>query len=150
MHNIKSDRWLDLIREIIRKEGIYDANALLRSLDTEDMDWDKLSAVVEIAGVHKASNIAYLAEHLDDFAFIPHAKSESDVGHFLVDNMNEYAMNIEMEDFFDFSGFGEHYTEEHDGHFVDSGFVYYNSDSTLDEFLEELESEDEGMNMGGI
>ena len=31
-----------------------------------------------------------------------------------------------------------------------SGFVYYDSYDSLDEFLEELESEDEGMDMGGM
>ncbi len=39
------------------------------------------------AHVQKASNIAFLAEHLDEFSFIPEAKTEEDVGHFLVDNI---------------------------------------------------------------
>ena len=59
-------------------------------------------------------------------------------------------MNIEMEEYFDFYGFGEYFAEEHDGQFVSGGFVYFDSDKTLDEFLEELESEDEGMDMGGM
>lgn len=67
-----------------------------------------------------------------------------------MDNVDEYGMNIEMEDYFDFSGFGEHFAEKHDGQFVNGGFVYFDSDRTLDEFLEELESEDEGMDMGGM
>ena len=58
---------------------------MLKALDTEDMDWEKLSAVVALADVHTASNITCLAEHLSDFAFIPDAKSEEDVGHYLVD-----------------------------------------------------------------
>lgn len=120
---------------------------MLRSLDTGDMDWGKLTAAVELANVKSAANIAAVAEHLGEFAFIPDAKSESDVGHFLVD---EYVMNIEMEEYFDFSGFGEYFAEEHDGQFVNGGFVYFDSDRVLDEFLEELESEDEGMDMGGM
>ena len=51
-----------------------------------------------------------------------------------------------MEEYFDFSGFGEYFAEEHDGQFVGGGFIYFDSDRTL----EELESEDEGMNMGGM
>ena len=31
---------------------------------------------------------------------------------------------------------------------MSGGFVYFDSHRTLDEFLEELESEDEGMDMG--
>ena len=78
------------------------------------------------------------------------AKTEEDVGHYLVDNISEYRLNLEMEDYFDFSGFGEHIAEEHDGQFVDGGFIYYDSYESLDELLDGLDPEDEGMNMGGI
>ena len=142
--------WEKRIEGIIRSEGLYKANKMLRSLDTDDMDWGKLTAVVELADVQSAANIAAVAEHLEEFGFLPDAKNESDIGHFLVDNVDEYGMNIEMEEYFDFSGFGEYFAEEHDGQFVSGGFVYFDSDRTLDEFLEELESEDEGMDMGGI
>ena len=149
-HNIKNDKWLDRVQEIIAREGIYEANAMLKALDVEGMDWSKLSAVVELADVQKASNIAFLAEHLERFAFIPGAKTEEDVGHYLVDNICEYSLNLEMEDYFDFSGFGEHIAEEHDGQFVDGGFIYYDSYDSLDELLDGLKPEDEGMNMGGM
>lgn len=146
----EDDAWEERIEGIIRSEGLYEANKMLRSLDTGDMNWSKLTAAVELADVKSAANIAAVAEHLGEFAFIPDAKSESDVGHFLVDNVEEYEMNIEMEEYFDFSGFGEYFAEEHDGQFVNGGFVYFDSDRSLDEFLEELESEDEGMDMGGM
>lgn len=146
----EDDAWEERIEDIIRKEGLYEANKMLRSLDTGDMDWGKLTAAVELANVKSTANIATVAEHLGEFAFIPDAKSESDIGHFLVDNVEKYEMNIEMEEYFDFSGFGEYFAEEHDGQFVNGGFVYFDSDRSLDEFLEELESEDEGMDMGGM
>ena len=149
-HNVKSDEWLGRIEEAISKEGIFEVNAMLKALDTKDMDWSKLSAVVELAGVQKASNIAFLTEHLDEFSFIPEAKTEEDVGHYLVDNISEYRLNLEMEDYFDFSGFGEHIAEEHDGQFVDGGFIYYDSYDSLDDLLNGLEPEEEGINMGGM
>ena len=149
-NNGDDDAWEERIEEIIRSEGVYAANKMLRSLDTGDMDWDKLTAAVELADVKSAANIAAVAEHLEEFGFLPDAKDESDIGHFLVDNVDEYGMNIEMEEYFDFSGFGEYFAEEHDGQFVSGGFAYFNSDRTLDKFLEELESEDEGMDMGGM
>lgn len=146
----EDDAWEERIESIIRSEGLYEANKMLRSLDTGDMDWGKLTAAVELADAKSAANIAVIAQHLGEFGFLPDAKSESDVGHFLVDNVDEYAMNIEMEEYFDFSSFGEYFAEEHDGQFVNGGFVYFDSDRSLDEFLEELESEDEGMDMGGM
>lgn len=150
LQNRDDDAWEERIEGIIRSEGLYAANKMLHSLDTGDMDWDKLTAAVELADVKSAANIAAVAEHLEEFGFLPDAKNESDIGHFLVDNVDEYGMNIEMEEYFDFSGFGEYFAEEHDGQFVGGGFIYFDSDRTLDEFLEELESEGESMDMGGM
>lgn len=146
----EDDAWEERIEGIIRSEGLYEANKMLRAMDTGDMDWDKLTAAVELVGAQKASNIAAVAENLGEFAFIPDAKSESDVAHFLVDNADEYGMNIEMEEYFDFSGFGEYFAEEHNGQFLGGGFVYLDSDRTIDEFLKELESEDACIDMGGM
>ena len=131
----EDDAWEERIEGIIRSEGLYEANKMLRFLDTGDMDWGKLTAAVELTDAKSAANIGAVAEHLGEFAYIPDAKSESDVGHFLVDNVEEYEMNIEMEEYFDFSGFGEYFAEEHDGQFVNGGFVYFDSDRSLDEFL---------------
>lgn len=150
LNQVEDDGWGKRIEGIIQKEGLYAANKLLRSLDTGDMDWGKLTAAVDLADAKSAANIATVAEHLGEFGFLPDAMSESDIGHFLVDNVDKYALNIEMEDFFDFSGFGEYFAQEHDGQFVDGGFAYFDSDRSLDEFLKELESEDESMNMGGM
>lgn len=142
--------WEKRIEGIIRSEGLYKTNNMLRSLDTDDMDWGKLTAAVELADVQSAANIAAVAEHLEEFGFLPDVRNESDIGHFLVDNVDEYTMSIEMEEYFDFPGFGEYFAEKHDGQFVNGGFVYFDSDRTLDEFLEELEPEDESINMGGM
>lgn len=142
--------WEKRIEGIIRSEGLYKTNNMLHSLDTDDMDWGKLTAAVELADVQSAANIAAVAEHLEEFGFLPDVRNESDIGHFLVDNVDEYTMSIEMEEYFDFPGFGEYFAEKHDGQFVNGGFVYFDSDRTLDEFPEELEPEDESINMGGM
>ena len=142
--------WEKRIEGIIRSEGLYKTNNMLHSLDTDDMDWGKLTAAVDLADVQSAANIAAVAEHLEEFGFLPDVRNESDIGHFLVDNVDEYTMSIEMEEYFDFPGFGEYFAEKHDGQFVNGGFVYFDSDRTLDEFLEELEPEDESINMGGM
>ena len=141
---------MDRVQEIIAKEGIYETNAMLKSLDSEKKDWDKLSAAVGLAGVQKASNIAILAEHLNEFAFIPEVRTEKDIGCFFVENESEYHLDTEMREYFDYAAFGKYLVDRHDGHFVDGGFIYSDSDRSLDEILEGLESEDEGMDMGGM
>ncbi len=140
--------WERRLEGIARGEGLYEVNELLRALDSEAVDWNKLTAAVELAGAQKAADIAVIAERLDEFIFIPNAKDEADIAHFLVDNVADYEMNIDMEDYFDFDGFGEFFAEEHDGRFVSSGFICLESGGSMEEFLEELESDNEGMSMG--
>lgn len=86
--------WEKRIEGIIRSEGLYKTNNMLHSLDTDDMDWGKLTAAVELADVQSAANIAAVAEHLEEFGFLPDVRNESDIGHFLVDNVDEYTMSI--------------------------------------------------------
>lgn len=148
--NVEDDVWNNRILNTVSEEGLYAANKMLYVLDSMGGAWDKLDAVVNLANVQRAANITSLARHLGEFSFIRNVEDETGVGHFLVDNVSEYAMNMELEDYFDFSGFGEHFAEEHEGQFVNGGFIYFDSDRNLDEFLEELESEDESMSMGGM
>lgn len=90
LQNGDGNAWEERIEGIIRSEGLYAANKMLHSLDTGDMDWDKLTAAVELADVKSAANIAAVAEDLEEFGFLSDAKDESDIGHFLVDNVDEY------------------------------------------------------------
>jgi len=150
LHNIKSDEWTKRIEDIISEEGIYEANDMLKALDKENLDWDKLLAVMELADVGKASNIAILAERLDEFGFIARADSERDVGQHFVYDKPEYSLHADMEDFFDFKGFGEHIALERHGRFVSGGFVYYDGNGHIDDVLYDLEPENQGMTMGGM
>ena len=140
--------WERRLEGIARGEGLYEVNELLRALDSEDMDQYKLTAAVELAGAQKAADIAVIAERLDEFIFISDAKDEADIAHFLVDNVADYEMNIDMEDYFDFDGFGEFFAEEHDGRFVSGGFICLDSGGSMEEFLEEIKSDNEGMTTG--
>ncbi len=147
---IKNDAWEKRMDGIIRNEGIYEVNKSLRSLDTDNMDWDKLSVVVEMADVQKASHISILAEHLDDFVYFPSVADAEELAHYLVDNLSDYNMSPEMEDFFDFSAFGEQFVEERGGQFVNGGFLYCSEYESIEELLVDVEAENEGMTMGGM
>lgn len=135
---------------IIHSEGIYEANKLLRSLDIDNMNWDKLSAIVEVADAQSASQIVSIAEHLDDFDFIPKVSDAEELAHYLVDYEDVYSMNPVMEDYFDFSGFGEQFVEEHGGQFINGEFLYCSGYDSIYELLADIENEDEGMMMGGM
>ena len=51
-----------------------------------------------------------------------------------------------MAKFFDYKAFGEHIAEEYYGKFVDSGFIYNDTDTSLLDIL----YQDEPMTMGGM
>lgn len=139
--------WMERTQDIINKEGIFEANCLLRSLENLDDEWDKLTAVVDSMGVNKAANIAILADHIEEFGFIADTDSIEEVGHYFVDNDDEYSLNPEMEEFFDFAGFGEHISNEMDGRFVSGGFLYYDGYKCLDSILSQFHDEGESMHM---
>ena len=94
LQNGDDDAWEERIEGIIRSEGLYAANKMLHSLDTGDMDWNKLTAAVELTDVQSATNIAAVAEHLEEFGFLPDAKDESDIGHFLVDTSSGKSISM--------------------------------------------------------
>ena len=138
------------VQDLMNSEGLYEVNSMLKSLNYKNIDWKKLAAVVEVADVQKASGIAILADHLDEFEFIPKVSDAGDLAHYLVDNEEDYSMNPEMEDYFDFSGFGEQFVEQHGGQFVDGGFLYCCGYDSIEELLEDIENEDEGITMEGM
>ena len=139
-------------QSLIENEGVYVANKMLKKLDLQSLDWDKLSAVIETTGAENIADIVRIADHLDDFTFIPDVSDEEDLAHYLVDNRDDYAINPEMEDFFDFSGFGKYFVKEYGGKFVSGGFVFREDYGDVGMFLCHDDDEDEydDITIGGI
>lgn len=144
---ISMDAWMDKIQSTVNTEGIFAANELLRVLDSECMEWDKLLAVMEYVGTERPSDIAILADCINRFEFISGAETEEDVAHYFIDNYDQYYLNINLEEFFNYAEFGEHIADEYDGKFVDGGFVCSSDGNGLDDIFELLEDNDEFMTM---
>lgn len=143
---MKNDAWEKRIDGIIQNEGIYEANNLLRALDADNMDLDKLTAVAEYADVDSTKDLIALAEHIGDFVFIKEAEDYETVGRYFAETDPKYDLNLELEDFFDFNGFGEYLAEMNSGEFISSGFVCMQDGAELSEILDS----DEGITMGGM
>lgn len=67
----EDDAWEERIEGIIRSEGLYEANKMLRFLDTGDMDWGKLTAAVELTDAKSAANIALSQSILASLPIFP-------------------------------------------------------------------------------
>lgn len=143
-----SPAWFDRLKQILTDEGIYEANRVVESINSADMNLDKLTAVIAYAGRTDAAAIAAIADRIDDFIFIPGATDESDVSHYFIDRNSEYTLHPDLEDFFDHQQFGEHLVAEYDGRFVDGGFVCMNDSCTLEEIL--LPVDEESITLGGM
>lgn len=143
---VNDPAWLERMSKLCRTEGIYEINNLANAIRNSGVDFNKLSAAAEYADADSAKDLTAIAEHLDEFVFIKDIKDYEDVGRFYAENDQEYSLNPEMEDFFDFDGFGEYMVEANGGEFIPSGFVCMQGNADLSEILDS----NEPMTMGGM
>ena len=145
-HCIESDKWAEHFKEITAEEGAYELNKLAAAVNRADMDMEKLWAVAEYAEAEDAEQLARLAKNIDCFTVAEGAADYDDVGRYVVDHTDHYAMPPELEKYFDFGAFGKHIAEEYYGKFVGGDFIYNDTDTSLLDIL----YQDEPMTMGGM
>ena len=143
---VDAHEWSDRIKQLLRDSSIYDVNEVLAAIDTADMNLDKLSAVMEYADADSPEAIIALAEHIDDFVFVPDVHDSVAVSGSTIASIKEYALHPHLEDFFDHQRFGEHLIKQYDGKFVSGGYVCMDEGAYLDEILADIP--DQGM--GGM
>ena len=143
---VDAHEWSDRIKQLLRDTSIYDVNEVLAAIDTADMNLDKLSAVMEYADADSPEAIIALAEHIDDFVFVPDVHDPIAVSGSTIASIKEYALHPHLEDFFDHQRFGEHLIKQYDGKFVSGGYVCMDEGAYLDEILADIP--DQGM--GGM
>ena len=143
-HCIESEKWVERFKEIAAEEGVYELNRLAAAVNGVDME--KLWAVAEYAEAEDAGQLARLAKNIDCFTVIENAANYSDVGRYVVDHNDCYAVPPELEDYFDFSAFGAHIAEEYYGKFVGGNFIYNDTDTSLLDIL----YQDEPMTISGM
>lgn len=144
--SVNNPKWFERFKQIAADEGVYELNGLANAINSADTDLKKLWLVAEYAEVEEAGQLARLAENIGCFKVIEDVSNYEDVGRYIVDNNNCYALHPELEDYFDFNGFGEHIAEEYGGKFVGGNFIYNDTDTSLLDIL----YQDKPMTMGEI
>ena len=144
--SVNNPKWFERFKQIAADEGVYELNRLATAINSADTDLKKLWLVAEYAEVGDAGQLARLAENIGCFKVIEDVSDYEDVGRYIVDNNDCYALHPELEDYFDFNGFGEHIAEEYGGKFVGDNFIYNDTDTSLLDIL----YQDEPMTMGGM
>ena len=143
-HCIESEKWVERFKEIASEEGVYKLNRLVAAVNGVDME--KLWAVAEYAEAEDARQLARLAKNIDCFTVVENTANYSDVGRYVVDHTDHYAMPLELEKYFDFGAFGEHIAEEYYGKFVGGNFIYNDTGTSLLDIL----YQDEPMTISGM
>ena len=144
--NTDSPEWFGRFREIAAEEGVYELNRLTDAVNTADMDLKKLWSVAEYAEAEDAEQLTRLVRNIGCFTFIEGATGYAEVGRFFTETEDRYILDLEMEDYFDYEGFGEYISDKFYGKFVDGGFIYNDTDTSLLDIL----YQDEPMTMGGM
>ena len=144
--SVNNPKWFERFKQIAADEGVYELNGLANAINSADTDLKKLWLVAEYAETEDAGQFVRLAENIGCFKVIEDVSDYEDVGRYIVDNNDCYALHPELEDYFDFSGFGEHIAEEYGGKFVGGNFIYNDTDTSLLDIL----YQDEPMTMGEI
>lgn len=144
--SVNNPKWFERFKQIAADEGVYELNGLTNAINSADTDLKKLWLVAEYAEVEEAGQLARLAENIGCLKIIEDVNDYEDVGRYIVDNNDCYALHPELEDYFDFNGFGEHIAEEYGGKFVGGNFIYNDTDTSLLDIL----YPDKPMTMGEI
>lgn len=143
---IENEKWTERFKEIAAEEGVYEVNRLANAVNSADMDLEKLWSVAEYAEAEDAEQLTRLARNIGCFTFIEGATVYAEVGRFFTETEDRYILDLEMEDYFDYEGFGEYISDKFYGKFVCGGFIYNDTDTSLLDIL----YQEEPMTMGGM
>ena len=129
--------WVQHLENVLRDEGISEANEFAIAFPKSDEGMEKLAAVAAYADVSDSKEIMRLAMHMDDFVFIKGTETDEDVGQHFVDHHSEYSASPELADYIDFDALGNQISEDREGQFVEGGFVCMDSGCSLEMILDD-------------
>lgn len=149
--NIGNDVCKIIFEKILEDEGVFAVNELAEMVNhfrTEEQ-WDKLSAVAQLAEVSDSKSLKKLASHLDFFEFIPEVQNQEDLARYWIKELEEYEISSELEDYFLYEQFGEQIENDTEGMFLpEGGYVYLEGGQSMEEILRDEETEN--MTLGGM
>jgi len=139
VHKIEACRynrpWNEIFGTVLQDEGLYALNNFAAAFPYME-DLQAYEAVVEYAGVTDSRSLIKLADHIDDFEFYPGVYDTEDVAREWLSNQPYLQLSAELEEYFDFDGYGSDLQDEYHGEFVSSGYVFMPEGHQLDDILD--------------
>lgn len=121
--------------------------AAIQPLSREDVA--KLGVVVSFAQPEYAFQIKHLADNLDLFDFAPNVQTPEDYGKYMIQESGRYEYDENLDEYYDFAGYGRNRMEHESGFFGDGGYIAYHGTLSLDELMMEDPSE-QNLGMKGM
>jgi hypothetical protein len=138
-------RWMDA-----DNETLDDLNAVAEAtakLGRDDLP--KLYAAAEFVEPASAYAICMLAENLDRFEYILDVSTPEEYGRYMIIESGHFSYDAELDEFYDFEGYGNRRIENEQGLFLDSGYIAYLGLESLEELLaRQNEVSEQGMGLG--
>ena len=124
------------------QESLFELNRLCQTCaNFQDADFEKLSAVCQMAKPACAANIRQLAENLDQFDLAPGVRTPEELGKYMIQRSGRYEYDEKLKGFYNYGDYGVEKMLQEDGTFVDRGYVSYHGTLTLDELMRDNPAE---------
>lgn len=137
----------EVMDHILNDEGLEAFNEVCHAAaKIPDRDLDKFTAAVLYANADTSCEVCRIAESLELFEYAPGVRDANNLGAWWLENKLDCSLPYEIDEFFDYEGYGESIAENNDGEFVEGlGFVCMEEGYTLEDVLQDM---DQGM--GGM
>jgi len=139
----------------IRCESLEDLNEVCKLTQTMSVEEKtKLGAVVLMAEPEYAYQIKHLAQNLEQFEFIPGAKTPEDYGRYMIQRSGRFEFDDNLDAYYDYARYAEDRMRHESGQFNELGYISYHGTMSLEELMMEDPAEqhqkEQGFQMGGM
>ena len=128
-------------------------NRLCQAIEPlKDADLEKLNAVLLMTEPSGVSAVCRLAEHLEQFDFVPGIQTPEEYGRHMIRKSGCFDYDESLEDFYDYRRYGEQRIRQEGGQFNACGYVAYRGTVPLEELLQDGSAQQrrQGPQMGGL
>ena len=127
---------------------LNDAAVAISKLSKDDLV--KFHAAVEYVEPYSASVLREIARQLDLFDFYPTVSDAAEYGRYMIAESGHFEYDPELDDYYDFEGYGEMRLQNEEGTFLDRGYISYRGEAPMETVFSEQEMPPgQGMAMGG-
>jgi len=144
---------LDL--EHLSDDELPGLNQLCRAIKPmKEADMEKLNAVVLMTEASGAASLCQLAEHLEQFDFVPGIQTSEEYGKYMIRESGHFEYDENLDGFYDYRRCGEQRIQQEGGQFNECGYVAYRGTVPLEELMQTTPAEqyqqEQGPQMGGL